>query len=69
MSNEEKIYLLHAALKKIASYDTTERLRKNSSKDWGLDYDEALEMAYENMQAEATTALKGFRLPSLKIKL
>mgnify|MGYP000139215778 FL=1 len=35
-------------------------------KDWGLSYDEALEMAYENIQEIAKRAVKGVKdIPQL----
>lgn len=49
------------ALKKIKEYQTTEKLRKSSEKDWGLDFEEAIEMAYENIQSEAIRGCKGVK--------
>ena len=50
------------ALKKIRKhYQTPAQLRKDSAKDFGLDFDEAIEMAYENIQSEATVACKGVK--------
>lgn len=54
--------LMLESFKRIANYQTTEQLRKNSEKEYGLDYEEALEMAYENIKMEAF-------LSSSKIKL
>lgn len=49
-----------AALKIINNgYQTTSQLRKNVEKQYGLDYEEVLEMAYENIQAMAKQACKG----------
>lgn len=49
-------------LKRIAKgYQTTEQLRRGSEKQYGLEYEEALEMAYENIQVEAETASKGLK--------
>jgi len=48
-----------SSLKAIKNYQTPSQLRKNSGKDWGLEYTEALEMSYENIQEEAKYALKG----------
>jgi hypothetical protein len=53
---------LLATLKRIAAYDPPERLRRNSGKMWGLDFEEAIEMAYENMQQEAKSAIRGVRV-------
>lgn len=36
---------------------------KNAEKRWGLSPIEALEMAYDNIQATAVRALKGIRRP------
>ena len=52
---------LHAALKRIASYDPPERLARRSEKDYGLSPEEAIEMAYENVIQEAKNAIKGVR--------
>lgn len=55
---EDRFY---RALKRIAAYMSPERLRRESEKRYGLDYTEALEMAYDNVQGEAMSALKGYR--------
>ena len=49
------------SLKKIKAYQTPDRLRKDSEKDWGLDFEEAIEMAYENIQSEAAFASKNVK--------
>jgi hypothetical protein len=41
-------------------------MRKNAERDYGLDYEEVLEMAYENLQNEAKSSCKGIR--PIKIK-
>ena len=52
------------ALRRIArQYRSAESLLKHG--DCGLEGAEALEMAYENIQSEARTALKGIRLAAL----
>lgn len=54
-------YML-AILKMISKdYQTPAQLRKNSEKEYGLDYEESLEMAYENIQGEAAFAAKGVK--------
>jgi hypothetical protein len=53
---------LLTALRRIAAYDTPEKLRKNSEKNWGCSYYEAIEMAYDNIQEEARRAAFGIRL-------
>ena len=56
---------LYDTLKCIArGYQTTDQLRKESEKRYGLEYHEALEYAYENIQQEAKFAIKGVRRPS-----
>lgn len=49
-------------LKKISkAYQTPSQLKRNSGKQYGLDYEEALEMSYENIQGEAALACKGVK--------
>lgn len=55
---------LYDALKRITQYDSPDKLRRRASKDYGLDGDEAIEMAYENVLAEAKKAIKGMRRPT-----
>lgn len=52
------------ALKRISQYDHPDKLRKRSERDYGLDAGEAIEMAYENVIAEAKNAVRGVRLPA-----
>lgn len=50
------------ALKQIGNeYQTPTQLRKSSNNDWGLDYTDALEMSYENIQGTAKFAVKGVK--------
>lgn len=50
------------ALKMIAKdFGTTEWLQGNSEKEYGLEYEEALEMAYDNIQDVARQAVHGVR--------
>lgn len=52
-----------AALKQIAKeYQTPTQLRKSANKDYGLSYEEILEMAYENIQLTAARAIKGKKM-------
>jgi len=53
--------LMLEALKAIKAYQSPSKLRKESEKDWGLEYEEALEMSYENIQATATMACKNIK--------
>jgi hypothetical protein len=68
-AKEKESYLkMYNALKKIATYyQTPQQLRRNCEKMYGLQYEESLEMAYENLQAEARFATKGIRLPKVEI--
>ena len=60
---------MHEALRKIAkSYMNSEQIKKDSGPQFGLDYDEALEMAYDNIQNEARIAIKGIRKIKPKVK-
>jgi len=63
---EEKAQKMYQALKRISQYELPEKLRRNAERDYGLDYEEALEMAYENVLHEAKSAIKGMRLPQRK---
>lgn len=56
MPDREEV--LRTALKRIAAYMTPDQLCKRSEKLYGLPPDEAIEMAYENVLAEAKRALK-----------
>jgi hypothetical protein len=61
-ANNEQRYF--DALKIIATSDTPERLRKHSEADYGLLFEEAMEMEIENIQAVAKAAIKGKRRPA-----
>ena len=58
VSWEQRAIHAEAALRVIASYDSIQRLRRESEKRYGLDYTEALEMAYENIIEDAKSALR-----------
>ncbi len=58
---KQQFNLMLNALKKIKAYQSPEKLRKDSSRDWGLDFEEAIEMAYENIQGEAAFACKNVK--------
>lgn len=49
------------ALQRIKAYMPPAKLRKQCQKEYGLEGDEALEMAYENVLAEAKAGLKGIK--------
>lgn len=54
---------LFAALRRIAKdYQSAERLMRTGEKQYGCSGTEALEYAYENIQHEASLAIKGVRL-------
>jgi hypothetical protein len=55
---------MREALIRITKYQTPDKMRKDSEKDWGVSFDEAIEMAYENIQQEAKLAVKGVRMIS-----
>lgn len=55
---------MKAALERIAKhYYTPDQLRKKAGSMYGVSYEEALEMSYENIQEEARFGLKGVRTP------
>lgn len=50
------------ALKKIhKDYQTPTQLRRNSEKEYGLGFEESIEMSYENLQSEAANGYKGVK--------
>jgi aminopeptidase N len=58
----EQFNRMRAALIQIAKeYQTPVQLKRNSGKQYGLDYEEVLEMSYENIQDEAKLASKGVK--------
>lgn len=63
-SNEQRYF---DALKRITQYQSPDRMRRSSDKDWGLDFEETLEYAYENVIEEARRAIKGKRRPADKV--
>ena len=60
MSFQERIY--YDALKRITKYLTPEQIRRDAPKQH-LDYDEYLEMSYQNIQQEARNAVYKKRRP------
>lgn len=42
-------------------YMSSEQLRKKSQKMYGLDFEECIEMVYDNIQGEAKQAVKGVK--------
>lgn len=58
----EQFNIMRNTLIKISKgYMTTEQLRKNSEKLYGLDFEECIEMTYDNIQADAKHAVKGVK--------
>jgi len=59
---KEQFNRMRATLKKIAKgYQTPDQIRRGAEKQYGLDADEAVGYAYENIQADAASAVKGVR--------
>jgi hypothetical protein len=64
---EEKNYVrMYMYLKEITRYQTPEQLSRGCRKGYGLEYEEALEYAYENVIETAKQAVKGIRFPKKK---
>lgn len=62
-SLEEMLILkLYGALKRISQYQSPESLRRHAESDYGLDAEEAIEYAYDNVRHEAAAAIKGVRI-------
>lgn len=59
--NNEQSYF--DTLKRIRSYMTPDQIRRDA-KNTGLDYEEYLEISYENIKAEAARTIKGKRRPT-----
>lgn len=51
----------HTLLRISKQYMTTKQLRKESEQDFGLGFEEAIEMAYENIQGEAKESVRGVK--------
>lgn len=61
MSNEQ---LYYDTLRRIAKdYMTPEQMLRKSNAAYGLDFEETISMAYENIRQEAAAAIKGKRRP------
>lgn len=69
MKNHELALEYYNALKEISAYQPPEKLRRLAEKQYGLSYEEALEMAYENVLSTARAAISGRRAPKPKLKL
>ena len=65
MTDQEQFQQLYSAMQRITrDYMSPAELRRHAQHQYGLPYHEALEMAYENIQAEAKAALKGISRPT-----
>src|SRR5579863_2773197 len=60
-SPNERLY--YDTLKRIARHFGSSDYVKRHHAKWGVEPNEALEMAYENIQAEAAAAIRGKRRP------
>lgn len=68
VTDKEKIAwnrMLSCLIRIAREYQSPSKIRRNASKQWGLEYMEALEYSYENIQSDAKLASKGlkFMLP------
>jgi len=61
MSDEQEYY---DALALIASMDSCDQIGEDAQSEYGLEYDEALEMAYENAKEIAQAAIRGKQRPN-----
>lgn len=59
-TREQKLF---DALKRITQYAPPEKLKRDAERMYGVDSGEAVEMAYENVLAEASRAVRGIRRP------
>jgi hypothetical protein len=57
--------MYHALYLISKKYMTPEQMQRKSNRMYGLEYSEALEYAYENMQTTARNAIRGVRLPKV----
>lgn len=58
----EQFNFMLYTLKKISKdYMSPEQLRKKSDKEYGLEFEECIEMVYDNIQSDAANASKGIR--------
>ena len=64
IENEQRYF---DALKRITLYYSVDQLRQCCQREYGLEFEEGLEMAYENVIQEAHNALRGRRRPRLPV--
>jgi hypothetical protein len=66
-AREQRSYTkLVTALRRILCYQTPKQLERSAGRAYGLQYCEALEMAYENMRGEAEAVRHLVRAPRPK---
>ena len=59
---KEQFNKMRSTLKRIATgYQTPDQLRRDAGRGYGLEAEEAIGYAYENIQAEAANAVRGVR--------
>lgn len=52
---------MHQALTRICAYETPSAIARTAMKNYGLNPDEAVAYAYENVRSEARAGIKGVR--------
>lgn len=65
MTEQEKINynkMFNILLKISSQYQTPGEIKDNSEETFGLDFEEALEMSYDNIQLEAIMAIHGLNV-------
>jgi hypothetical protein len=50
---------MREALMRITQYESPEELRQVSEEKYGLEFEKAIEMSYDNIQSEAQFGLRG----------
>jgi len=63
---QQQAQKLWDALKRITLYATPDSLRKHAGRDYGIDGDEAISMAYENVLTEAKHVIRRIRRPQIR---
>lgn len=59
---QEQFNRMRSVLKRISTgYSTPDQLRRHAEREYGIDADEAIMYAYENIQQEAKLAVAGVR--------
>jgi hypothetical protein len=65
-TQETQFIRMFTYLREITKYQTPDQLRRGSRKEYGLEYEEALEFAYENVINTAKQAIKGIKMPKVR---